>query len=695
MSSARREQDRERRPLLGHQSLNQDYSSFNPTSSSRPADPTFSGSLPRSPFASSRILRFLFFLGALLLLVSITLFLLLLLNLFIPVPLLLPPHRSPSVLALWLSITSISVLAPSLFVFELSARLTRLVHAVNFLLLGIALIVMCAVEPLRKTHSWLGISCLLLNLFITLWCILTSHSVSKVTYPVAISALVAEPMETGLGYRYESRAIITQIPSQRAQRRCTRYIKVFLAFIGSTLVTALLSLMTFNLCLDAADSGFKPLGNLTTVSTSKAFERRPTIYDPPTVGASHYDYKMHVACRFSDRGNQTDDSKRHDLGPTALVMTDRGVAGQIGGEWVWDMVRRSTGSDDDPRDQKEGNQGSGASIVDGSGDEGRFSLNSVCIWDRIGYGHTDFMGHPFNIKVQTRALHHALVDNQIISPTPDSKAGQGDQGDSEGGGFGDKKRGGKGKKGETRRLMLISTGFGALFAHDFATTYPELVHSQVVIDGETPETWWTKNVSVGSGLRAGIDSPGHTAFSKLYNDLMPALVEPLGILRLAGLFAGKSPFDRILSPMYRGGSPRLEAGGGGFRLVNGGSNGKLLVTSWYERLDANLGQRSPNYKLLESTQAEASRLLASRPTAVISSFWKIHADLDGWAKSQVERYVEPAKKAGTLIGWWRVGNRLDAKGGGDTGEAMGICGDQVGRVFCQEAVRKVLATEDL
>lgn len=243
--------------------------------------------------------------------------------------------------------------------------------------------------------------------------------------------------------------------------------------------------------------------------------------------------------------------------------------------------------------------------------------------------------------------------------------------------------------------MIISTGFGNLFALDFAARYPELVHSFIFIDADTPESWYGDVVGMRSGLRAGYLAPGHGLLGKLWSDLLPALVEPLGISRFIGIARGKSVVDRILAPGFRGGAKEKDPGGGGWRVRGaGGANPRLLVASWYERLDANLGNSSANYRMLSQNASKIRQILSKRPVSVISSFWKMHADLEGWGAQQREQLVKPAKDAGTLIGWWRVGDRKSAERGGDQGGPAGICSTPMGSIFCQEAVRKTLAAGD-
>ena len=115
------------------------------------------------------------------------------------------------------------------------------------------------------------------------------------------------------------------------------------------------------------------------------------------------------------------------------------------------------------------------------------------------------------------------------------------------------------------------------------------------------------------------------------------------------------------------------------------------MSSWLERLDANLGTASPNFARLRKSSSDYQTLLSKRPVAVLSSFWRIHADIDGWGQEQRETLVAPAKNSSTLIGWWRVGDRKRRTGGGDEGGPAGICSTKMGVIFCKEAVRKLIA----
>ncbi|KAN0064967.1 hypothetical protein ACQY0O_002025 [Thecaphora frezii] len=549
-------------------------------------------SLPnKSPYLTSS-LRLCFIAGFVLLLVSTILLLLLLVNLFVPVPLLLPPHRSPATLPIWFCLTSILIIAPGLLVFELASRATRAIHVALAIFNLVSLVLVCAVYELRTTHAWLGIIAISLSLVSTLWSLSTSHILAGIQIPYAIHVAGGVP-------------IVAHISAQEAQAKWSRTFKVLFAVIGTAAIGAVMALLTFNVSLDAADAGFRPVGNLTRVSLVSTHVR-PNPTDPPTKDPLPTSFRLHLACEQAapvDKtllghgggggGGNGRNSSVHGR-PIALVMTERGVSGVIGAQWLRDMVERTSRRTDDAKDPNKDPE-----------DDGHLSLSQVCFWDRMGHGYTDFVNRPFSIAAHTDALYQALVAAGRIDDESDLASTY---------------YGGGGKnRTALGRFLLVSTGFGSLFARDFAATYPHLVHSQLLIDAETPETWYTDAVPLSSGLRAGYAAPYHGYFGSLYSDLLPALVEPLGVTRLLGLLGGRSVADRILAPGFHGGAHRADAGGGGWRIRGaGGANARLLTTSWYERLDANLGKESENYKRLKATKNEETwrEMLKGRPTAV-------------------------------------------------------------------------------
>lgn len=591
-------------------------------------------------------MRFYFALGVLLLLPITILLILLVINYFEPIPLLLPPHRSPALVPFWFCIISLAMLGPGLLFFELASHTTNFFHLFVLCCTIADVILIAAVPEFRMTHSYLGFASVGLCFLSTLWAFLSSLHLQKAKIPFTLNPDVGAP-------------IVTEIPLSRAQAKWKRRFKVVCAIIGSLAVAAASALVTFDLVLDAADSGFKPVGNLTLVHPTSLTKHPVYPQDPADVNPYPVSFRIHLACESGPA--HPDGFKSHknatSVAPTALVMTERGVSGVIGGQWLREMVARS-----------------GSTV--GGGDDGHLALTRVCFWDRIGYGHTDFVYQPTSVRLQTEALYKALQKHDQIDLQMTSKHEQGNETERKPG-----------------RFMLVSTGYGNLFAQDFAVQHPELVHSFLNIDAETPKSWYTDKVALDSGARAGFDARRHGAWGSLFYDLLPALAEPIGLTRIMGLIKGKTVVDRILAPGQRARAARQhDLAGGGWRIWGaGGANPRLLMSSWLERLDANLGTASPNYVSLTNTSSVYTSLLSERPVAVLSSFWRLHADVGGWGEEQREALVAPAKNNSNLVGWWRIGDRKRRTGGGDQGDPAGICSTKMGVIFCEEAVRRLIA----
>lgn len=627
--------DSERQPLLFSSAVSDYHSiphSASPTPTSRPRG---------SPYLTF-FLRFYFAIGVLLLLPVTILLILLLINYFEPIPLLLPPHRSPALVPFWLCLISLAMLGPGLLFFELASHSTNFFHLFVVCCTIADAILLVAVPEFRMTHSYLGFASVGLCLFSTLWAFFSSLHLQKQTIPFTINPDVGAP-------------IVTEVPLSRAQAKWSRRFKLVWAIFGCLAVALASTLVTFDLVLDAADSGFKPLGNLTLVHPTSLTKDPVYPEDPADVNPYPVSFRLHLACESTP--TQPDGLKPHknasDVGPTALVMSERGVSGVIAAQFLREMVARA----DSPI---------------GGGEDGHLALRRVCFWDRIGYGHSDFVYQPTSVRLQTEALYRALKEHDQV----DLKAGTN-----------------KDKKGTLGKFMLVSTGYGHLFAQDFAIQHPELIHSFLNIDAETPASWYTDKVAENSGARAGYLAARHGPYGSLFYDLLPALAEPIGITRIIGLLKGKTVVDRILAPGQRARAARKhDLAGGGWRIWGaGGANPRLLMSSWLERLDANLGTVSPNYVSLNKTTSDYQSLLSKRPVAILSSFWRLHADTQGWAEEQRETLVAPAKNTSSLVGWWRIGDRKRRTGGGDQGGPAGVCSTKMGVIFCEEAVRKLIA----
>lgn len=348
----------ERQPLLSQsQSQSQppaDYDSV--PARSRQTHPSHDRSR-RSPYLSFS-LRLGFFLGLTILLVSSSLIILLLINLFIPIPNLLPPHRSPALLPIWFALTTLTVIGPGLLLFELSSKVTQAIHFSVLFLDLIALLLLCLVEPLRITYAWLGITALSLSVLSAFWALATSRILAKVTIPYTINP------DHGL-------PIVTRISSQQAQSKWKRRFKLLLAVIGTLAIASVSFLLTTNLALEALDTGFKPYGNLTLVHVKTPLGRDSPPRAIPAAPATDTRFRIHLACDEapSHPGHDQSFLKKNatrPLRPTALVMTERGVSGIIGADWVRQMVSRA------------------GQPSDHAGNDGHLALEKVCFWDRLG-----------------------------------------------------------------------------------------------------------------------------------------------------------------------------------------------------------------------------------------------------------------------------------------------------------------------
>ncbi|KAK0522873.1 hypothetical protein OC842_006332 [Tilletia horrida] len=756
----------------------------------------------RPPYRRKRV-RVLFALGVLLLLLSLASSLLLLLNLFAPIPALVPASNTPGTASLWFALSAALIVAPSLLVFELSSKATHAVHSTSTAILALALLLLVSIAPLRQAETVLCAPMIALALIACGWALLSSSVVGQLQVAYALKAPPGIFIPTGEHPQPPAAAqsgeqggaappahlcaAVTDIEAsdentpllaayttsvQHAQRGWRRVVKLALAVLGTLTISLLIGLQSFNLLLTGTDAGLHPVGDRVLIDPSAALHSQiqhlhpshsrlrlgaagdtpdadkndTTIEIPPLPLPKWFlavpPFKLHVACESSPphTGHQGQGSKPSR--PTALFFAERGVAGEVGASWVRDMVRRAAEGDE---------YGNGHFGGENSTDDGHLSLEKVCFFDRVGYGHSDFVGGeegPASVRLNTLALYSALgtlgVLNGSYPVDPDrpanetnglspiisaahssgatsawwwpwrgrkskqprekpSKAPNPNPSPPPSGGHGG--HGNHSANGTSPPFMLIAQGYGALHARHFAATFPTLVHSVLLIDAETPTSFYTDTVSASSGLRAGFAAWGHAwglhTLGFLAWDVAPALLEPLGVVRLAGMvLLGRGARDRVLAPRGRGGArwATRDAGGGGWRLwAAGGANARLLSTSLAERLDANRGSGSRNRaELMAPALADLLRKeVAQRPTAILSSFWKVHADLPGWADIQRAELVKDAREAGGLVGWWRLGSPLRAGKGGDGGEAEGICAEPMGRIYCEEAVRKLLAQGDL
>ncbi|KAK0550955.1 hypothetical protein OC845_002419 [Tilletia horrida] len=775
----------------------------------------------QEPYKRKRV-RALFGTGVLLLVLSIAIALLLFINLLEPIPALIPSANTPGTASLWFALSAALIVAPSLLVFELSSKATHAVHSTSTGMLALALLLVFAIAPLRHSETLLCAPMIGLALIACAWALLSSFVVGRLQVAYALqappgifiptgeqphqelpqaTAAQASEQTTADAQHVASGRVSTEAEDdavadehtpllnvyttsvQRAQRGWRRVVKLTLAIIGTLTISVLIGLQSFNLLLTGTDAGLHPVGDRVWINPTAqlaqdniAQNRVAATLNSDKTGKNHSieipplplpdwflsvpPFQLHVACESSPPHTGHQGLGDAPSRPTALFFAERGVSGQIGARWVRDMVLRAADGDD------YGDIGAGRN----STDDGHLSLEKVCFFDRMGYGHSDFVGGAegvASVRLHTLALYSALGSlgvlngsypldpdrspvNETIPPQDVLLQRQEQQHHFEA----DLSQHlshllkqdpkvppaphhNHSANGTSPPFMLIAQGYGALHARHFAATFPTLVHSILYVDAETPTSFYTDAVSSQSGLRAGYGAWGHAwglhTPGFLAWDVAPALFEPLGVVRLVGLlFLGRTARDRVLAPRFRGGAHRRDAGGGGWRLFGaGGANGRLLTTSLAERLDANRGAGiivpdddaddmvrgqvryrskeddgnngtiriggSRNYH--ELTKPEVVRLhsedLAERPTAVLSSFWKIHADVPGWAEIQRSELVKTTRERNGLVGWWRLGSPVRSGSGGDGGEAEGICADPMGKIYCEEAVRKLLAQGDL
>lgn len=368
----------------------------------------------------------------------------------------------------------------------------------------------------------------------------------------------------------------------------------------------------------------------------------------------------------SGGGNDSDEDVSPWQGkPTALFFAPLHTAtpGRSSSRWLRHMVRRAA---EEPRP---GSNGTG---------DGHLALRRAVWFDLPGVGGSDLPRVPASsqrLDVAALALLEGLDRQGLVNWNANASSND--------------------TTLIEQQFSLICLSSGALLCDAFRTYLPEkLLHSHIFIDAETAGSYYGDDVGRDSGLRVGYKAQGHaTLAGRIWNDALPALLAPMMPCRLVdGIFGdgGGCPSWALVSP-------------------------SSLLTALSYRLDASLSTRSPEYANVLSRNdvvKARSRLLGSKPTAVLSSFWKIKRDPQGWGEVQRKQFVEIAMRGGEgddddeedkgkppppppphrshLVGWWRVGTAVD---GGDSGGVEGLCGAKAagGRTWCEEAVRKVLA----
>lgn len=125
------------------------------------------------------------------------------------------------------------------------------------------MILLVSITTLRKTELLMGLPCLLMAILSFGWCIGTSHLIDGIRIEYKI-LLEDENNEAGRDLENGTRTnnlnpnfILTSIPVSKAQNKWKRYLKIFLAWLGTFAVSLTLLALTFDLILTGIDSGLK------------------------------------------------------------------------------------------------------------------------------------------------------------------------------------------------------------------------------------------------------------------------------------------------------------------------------------------------------------------------------------------------------------------------------------------------------
>lgn len=331
--------------------------------------------------------------------------------------------------------------------------------------------------------------------------------------------------------------------------------------------------------------------------------------------------------------------------PTAIFFPPIGASGYTASHWLRRMV------------------------IDDRGDtDGHLALPRAIWFDRFGTGMSDYVRQGEDLSTQARGLIAGMEALGLFNndKSSNNSSSHGDQ------------------------FILVALHDGSLLANVFASLVPShLVHSQILIDAETPTSYYSTDISAHSGLRRGFPQ---STLRITTRDLVPALLSPLNPARVLGaVFLSTSRTSRVLGQRHAF-APHLPP------ILDSrapSTTQRPYLTLLAHDLDAAQGVHSHNFHLLNSSTVRnsTSQQLSSKPTAVLSSFWKLGLDA-GWAEVQRQQLVKHAlhKK---LVGWWKVGSRDTPAYGGDEGLPEGLCANEArGRIWCEEAIRKVLAWRD-
>ncbi|CAO1634939.1 unnamed protein product [Parajaminaea phylloscopi] len=613
------------------------------------------------------------------LLFAINLFAFLFLATLLYHPHLTSPFATSPLLQADLHFLAAATILPSLLLFELTSSSNRRAHLSSLVLLVAILLLLVVVPELRVNGTAAGTApaaiCLALAL---VW----NMSCAKL-----IESLQADAPDTS------DRSSVTISPharvaaiSQEDSNNKVASIRAFLARFPPLLVPILLFVLAANVALDAYTLSATIPGRKVWIDVARdglSSLQLPRAIDV-SMSRSVRPFRLHVGIESSPLPPDLSTSKSgngsspYENKPTAVFFPPlTSVPGYAASRWVQAMVHRA------------------AHEPNGNGTkDGHLALRRAFWYDAPGTGFSDYIRNAENLDLQALTVISALQQVGLLKgkSTSDPELSPEDQ------------------------FTLIGLSSGSLVANVFASYLPDYVHSQILIDAETVESFYGDAISPESDLRIGHGAAGSRSVGgRVWSDLLPAMWSPFGACRLLAALLGEIP-DATLGDLVDEddgrSSSRWSPQGvlSTFCSPDSLASGTSLLVRLSHNIDSSLGPSSRNAQRLRADNVEAARrqLLASRPTGVLTSFWKLMRDPQGWGNVQKESIVKYALEGGArkgnssgsdeqqserqgshLVGWWRVGPK--EKSGPET--LQGICGQRGsrGRVWCEEAVRKILA----
>lgn len=668
------------------------------------------------------------------LLITINLFWLVYLLTLLFHPSLHAPYTAAPLLQADLHLLSLLILLPGLMLLDLPSTATRKVHIIS--LVGVAALAgtLLLVPELRQNGTTLSSApALVLFGLSLLWSILTGTVIEGLHADTWVQPSRAAPGEA------EPLLRLDVDPSPPTSVRIKRWLRIIFSTIGSTIVLILTLSLVANVVIDAIDGSATTPGQRLWVSPARGNAISSSKGTPLRLHVGLEEAPVPCPEGFSPSLKSDTPSNYTKWGdkPTAIFFPPVGISGYTASHWLRKMISRTRNTDYDQG--KKEHQGE---------DDGHLALRRLVWFDAPGTGYSDYSRGSEGLDVQGRALVEALQQLDLLpadlSSSPENVTT------------------------EEQQFILVSLTSGSLLASYFATLLPSssYIHSQVLLDAETIDTFYSTAVSPSSGLRRGFGASGQeTVMGRVWNDLIPAWLQGISPSRGLGSIFTLQDRDvarrsRILGdrhdrtsfdPVVRGVIDKEEETTWSrwnplIWLQSVPPPASTLLTLLASHLDSSEGDESSNLQLLQGSNAQETwlNLIKMKPTAILSSFWKIGRDPQGWVQVQRDlvsiglgdlktrpSFMEateqrqrpffvyddvsirkasttktsktssptststpapsPAPPRSRLIGWWRLGSRSNWQNGGDDGHPEGPCYDTQGRRMCEEAVRKCLS----